>query len=1045
MILSDTAIRRPVLATVASLLIVVLGIASLLQLPVREYPDIDPPIISIETRYTGAAPAVIDTEITERIESAISRVDGIRSIQSESRDGRGETTIEFELQRDIDAAANDVRDALGRILDDLPAEADPPVVEKTEADARPMMWLSLTSERMRAEEVTDYADRNLVDRLSVLEGVAAVRIGGERRYAMRVWLDRHALAARGLTVDDVEQALRRENIELPGGAVESAERQLTVRTDTRFRGAEELARLVLARDDEGWVRLGDVAEVVRGVEDDDTAVRLDGQTAIGLGIIRQSRANTIAVADAVMAEIGRIEEQLPTDLQITVGYDESQFVRQSIREVVRTLIIAVALVILTIFVFLRSARATLIPSVTIPVAVIGAFIVMGPLGFSLNVLTLLALILAIGLVVDDAIVVLENIQRRIDEGEPPLLAAFRGVRQVAFAVVATTISLVAVFVPIAFLEGNVGRLFTEFGLVLAAAVVFSSFVALTLTGMLCSKWLRPRPVQPGRLQQAGDRFFAGLASGYRAVLARALNVPVIVLGGALAAAVAAFALYQALPQELTPTEDRGVFIVPASAPEGSTAAHTDRSVREIEEILLPLREETGEARRILSILGFGGVDNRSFTIVGLEDWSARDRRQQEIVADIMPQLMEVPGVRAFAVNPPGLGQSGFRQPVQFVIGGASYDEVAEWAEHVRGRVVSENPRLLNVDLDYDATRPQLNVHVDRERAADLGVSAEVLGRTVQTLFASRTVTTYLDRGREYDVMLQAAPGDRDTPGDLSNLWVRGADDETLIPVAALVDLGEEGAPPVLTRVDRLPAVTLTASLAPGYDLGSALAYLDAVAAEELPGEARISYAGLSDEFKRAGGAIFLTFALALLIVFLVLSAQFESFVHPLIIMTAVPLAVTGALGALLLGGQSLNIYSQIGMILLIGLMTKNGILIVEFANQLRDEGRSVREAILDGATLRFRPVLMTAISTIFGALPLVLALGAGAESRAAIGTVIIGGMGFATLLTLVVIPVLYDRLARFTTPVNVVSQQLEHLEAAHGQGRVGAALGDRSG
>ncbi|MBK5936196.1 efflux RND transporter permease subunit [Halorhodospira halophila] len=1035
MILSDIAIRRPVLATVASVLIVVLGIASLAQLPVREYPDIDPPVVSIETRYTGAAPAVIDTEITELIESAVSSVDGIRSMTSESRDGRGETDIEFEVGRDIDAAANDVRDAIGRILDDLPADADPPVVAKTEADARPMMWLSLSSSRMSPEEMTDYADRHLVDRLSVLDGVARVRIGGERRYAMRIWLDSEALAARALTVEDVENALRRENIELPAGEIESVARQLTVRTDTRLRDRDDFARLVIERRGDELVRLGEVARVERGVEDDDTAVRLDGETAVGLGIIRQSRANTIAVADAVLAEMARLEDQLPADLRLVVGYDESQFVRQSIREVVRTLLIAVGLVVLTIFVFLRSLRATLIPSVTIPVAVIGAFIVMGPLGFSLNVLTLLALILAIGLVVDDAIVVLENIQRRIDEGEPPLLAAYRGVRQVGFAVIATTISLVAVFVPIAFMEGNVGRLFTEFGLVLAAAVVFSSFVALTLTGMLCSKWLRPRAAQPGGLEAVAERFFTGLTGGYRRALGGALQAPIAVLGVGVAAAVGAYALYQALPQELTPTEDRGVFIVPASAPEGSTAAHTDAGVRELEEILRPLREETGEARRVLSILGFGGRANSAFIIVGLEDWGDRSRSQQQIVAETMPRLMGVPGVRAFAVNPPGLGQSGFQQPVQFVVGGTDYDEVAGWTERILARAQDENPRLVNLDSSYDATRPQLNVRIDRDRAADLGVSAEALGGTVQTLLASRTVTAYLDRGREYDVMLQAEAVDRRNPGDLDRLHVRSLNDGALIPLSALVTLEEEGAPPALSRVDRLPAVTLTASLAPGYDLGAALAYLEQVAAEELPATARISYLGLSDEFKRAGGAVFLTFGLALLIVFLVLSAQFESFVHPLIIMTAVPLAITGALGALLLGGSSLNIYSQIGMILLIGLMTKNGILIVEFANQLRDQGYSVREAIHAGAVLRFRPVLMTAISTVFGAVPLVLALGAGAESRAAIGTVIIGGMGFATLLTLFVIPVLYDWLARYTTPVNVVGAELERLERAHGAPR----------
>ena len=1035
MFLSDTAIRRPVLATVVSILIVVLGIASLLQLPVREYPAIDPPVVSVTTEYRGAAPGVVDVEITELIESALSGVDGVRNMTSESRDGRAETTITFYPEQDVDAAANDVRDAIGRIAGDLPADAEQPVVEKTEADARPMMWLTLSSERMPAEDVTDYADRFLVDRLSILDGVARVRIGGERRYAMRVWLDRQALAARDLTVDDIEQALRRENVELPAGEVESSERKLTVRTATRFATPDEFARMVVRRDGDYLVRLGEVARVERGVENDETQVRLDGGVAIGLGIIRQSQANTVAVADAVRAEMEDIRSILPEGLEVMVGYDESLFVRQSIREVTRTLAIAVVLVILTIFIFLRSVRATFIPSVTIPVAVIGAFSVMAPFGFSINVLTLLALILAIGLVVDDAIVVLENVQRRIDTGEPPLLAAFRGVRQVAFAVIATTISLVAVFVPISFMEGNVGRLFTEFGLVLASAVIFSSFVALTLTGMLCSKWLRPRE-SGGLLQVKTERFFVALTNGYRWGLERALSAPLVVLAVGVAAAAGAWSLYQILPEELSPTEDRAVIIIPSMAPEGSTVAHTDKSIREMEEILMPLRTETGEARRILSILGWGGVTNRGFMIVGLEDWGERERSQQEIAAQIQGQLADVPGVRPFVVNPPGLGQSAFEQPVQFVIGGPDHKQVAEWSERVVARA-RENPGLLFLDTDYEETRPQLNVNVDRDRAADLGIGADVIGRTLQTMLASRDVTTYMDRGREYDVILQAADEDRATPGDLANIYVRSGSGSDLIPLASLLELSEEGSPPVLHRVDRMPSVTITASLAPGYDLGAALDFLEGIAAEELPAEARVSYLGLSDEFKQAGGAVLVTFAMALLIVFLVLSAQFESFVHPLVIMTAVPLAVTGALAALLLTGNSLNIYSQIGMILLIGLMTKNGILIVEFANQLRDEGRAVRDAILEGATLRFRPVLMTAISTIFGATPLVLAMGAGAESRAAIGVVIIGGMSFATVLTLFVIPVLYDLLARFTTPVNVVSVELERLEAEHGQARAG--------
>lgn len=1024
MVLSDISIRRPVLATVISLVIVVLGLAALGQLPVREYPDIDPPVISIQTTYTGAAPQVVDTEITEVIEGAVASVDGVRLLTSESRDGRSQTTLEFEPGRDIDAAANDVRDALARVQRDLPADIDPPIVRKADANARPMLWLSLTSDRLTAAEMTDFAERFMVDRLAVIEGVAQVNIGGQRRYAMRIWLDRQAMAARNLTVEDIETALRRSNVELPAGRLESVSRELTVRAATRLSSEQEFRDLIVAQRDDYPIRLGEVARVERGVQDDTTVIRANGANAVGLGIIRQSQANTIEVADAVKAELEAIRPNLPEGVAISVSYDESLFIQESIVEILQSLAIAVGLVILIIFVFLRTVRATFIPSVTIPVAIIGAFTVMAAMGFSINVLTLLAMILAIGLVVDDAIVMLENVQRRIDEGEPPLLAAFRGARQVGFAIVATSLTLIAVFVPLSFMPGNVGRLFSEFGFVMAAAVAFSTVVALTLSPMLCSKWLRPQR-DAGPLMRATEAAFVGMSKGYAWLLARALKVPVLVLGLALLVAVAAGQFFMMLPQETAPIEDRGVIIIPSQAPQGSTPGYTDRSIRQIEGLLRPL-VESGEVDRVFSIVGFGGQYNSGFTIVGLVPWDERERSQQQIVGEIFPRLLGVPGVRAFAVNPPALGQSPFAPPVQFVIGGPDYDSLRDWRDRILARA-EENPRLLNVNANYEETRPQLTVTVDRARAADLGIPLEQVGRTLQALIASRTVGTYIDRGREYNVILQAEADSRAAPTDLENIFLR-ARDNSLIPLSSLIGLEEAGGAPRLNRVDRMPAITIQASLAPGYDLASALDYLDRVAAEELPPEARISYQGQSLEFKETSGAVYVTFLLALLIVFLVLAAQFESFIHPLIIMLSVPLAVTGGLATLVLVGFSFNVYSQIGMILLIGLMTKNGILIVEFANQLRDAGASIRDAIVLGSALRFRPVLMTAVSTVFGALPLVMSSGAGAESRAAIGAVIIGGLSFATLLTLFVIPVLYDLLARFTRPVNAVSQELRSLE-----------------
>ena len=1030
MILSDISIKRPVFATVVSLLIVVFGIAALLGLPVREYPDIDPPEVSISTDYTGAAAEVVDTQITQVIEGAISGVEGIRSIESSTEQGESRTSIEFNTSRDVDIAANDVRDAVSRVLGELPAEADPPTIQKADSDARPMMWVTLRSEVWDSAELSDFAERVLADRLSVLDGVADVRIGGERRYAIRVWLDQQRLAARNITVAEVERALRANNIELPAGSIESSSRDFTVRAVGRLSTVEEFRNLVIRRDGNQLLRLGEVANVQMGVESDTSRLRANGKTAIGMGIIRQSKSNTVAVSHAVRAELAKIRETLPPEVTIAESYDESIFIRASIREVMVTLAISVSLVILVIFLFLRSWRATLIPAVTIPVAVIGAFIGLGTLGFSINVLTLLAIILAIGLVVDDAIVMLENIQRRIDDGEPPLLAAFRGARQVAFAVIATTLTLIAVFVPISFMGGNVGRLFGEFGFTLATAVVVSSLVALTLAPMLCSKWLKPSPesAEGHRLWAASERVLTGLNRGYEKLLRFSLRQPGLLLGLGVAGLVMAVVIFPKLPQELAPTEDRGIIIMPASAPRGSTAEYTDHHVRKIEERLLPYLDN-GASDRLLSIVGFREEADRAFLIMGLVPWEERNIKQQAIAAELFPKLGEVPGVRAVAVNPPGLGQRGFNQPIEFVIGGPDYKTVQQWSQDILEQA-RNNPNLLNLETDFELTRPELRVTIDRQRAADLDVTVEDVGLTLQTMLASRQVTTFLDRGREYDVIVQANDADRATPDDLGQIFLRPRAGGDLVPLQALVDVEEIGANPDLRRIDRLPAVVISGSLAPGYDLGSALDYLNGLAVDYLPAEARVSYKGLSREFEESSSAIYVTFALAFVIVFLVLAAQFESWIHPLIIMLSVPLAVTGALIALLLTGISLNIYSQIGIIMLLGLMAKNGILIVEFANQLRDKGLSVHDAILEGAILRFRPVLMTTISTIFGAIPLVIATGAGAESRAAIGVVVLGGLIFATTLTLFIIPVLYNLIARFAKSTNAVEVALERQARA---------------
>jgi multidrug efflux pump len=1025
--ITDFCIKRPVFAAVLSLLIIVLGIASLLRLPIRELPDVDAAVVSVATTYTGAAPEIVDTDITEVIEGAVAGVAGIKTIWSTSERGSGRTAIEFEPGRNIDEAANDVRDAVARVRAELPDEVDEPRITKSDSDSDPVMRIGITSDRMSPAEITDYIERFVLDRLSTLEGVAQVEIFGERRYAVRIWLDRRAMAARNLTVDDVEEALRRNNVELPAGELKSTARQFTVRAQSRLAEVAQFEGIVLERIDGYPIRLADIARIEHGVEDDETIVRSDGREAVGLGVMRQSQANTIAISNRVREQLDLIRPTLPVGMEIEIGSDDAVFINESIQEVVSSLAIAVVLVVLVIFAFLASARATIVPAVTIPVAVIGAFIGIYALGFSINVLTLLALILAIGIVVDDAIVVLENIQRRIELGESPLIAGVLGSRQVTFAVIATSLTLIAVFIPISFLEGEVGRLFTEFGFVLAAAIAISMLVALTLCPALSTRLLKGGEGR-GKAARQLERGLSAATRGYQALLARSLEAPVLVLLIALLVGGISFVLYRALPQELTPTEDRGVFFIPVTAPQGSTVTYTDAQVHEVEAIVQPLRER-GEAARIFAVAGRRGQAHQAFVVARLVDWDARTRDQQEIVRSVIPGLSGLSGARAFPIHPAGLGLRGSRTPLQVVIGGPDYESIKAWSEAILRRA-EQNPGLLNIETDFERNQPQFDVVIDRAKADDLGIGVETIARTLQTMLASREITTYVDRGREYPVIVQARAEDRRTPTDLANIFVRSGTNAELVPLAALISLDEGAASPALRRYDRLPSITIEAALAEGYDLGSAVRFMRALAAETLPPEAKLGFAGQTKQFLETSGGIAVTFALALLIVFLVLAAQFESFMHPLIIMLSVPLAVSGALLSLWFTGNSLNVYSEIGIILLVGLMAKNGILIVEFANQLRDEGRSIREAVLEASALRLRPIVMTVVSTMLGAVPLAIATGAGAESRAAIGIVVIGGLGLASLLTLFLTPVLYDLLARYTRPANAVEQELERALAA---------------
>ncbi|MFO0160312.1 MAG: efflux RND transporter permease subunit [Alphaproteobacteria bacterium] len=1028
MVLSDISIKRPVFATVISLMLIVLGLASLYKMPIREYPKIDPPIIQVVTTYRGASAPVVDNQITEILEGAVAGIEGIKSIQSQSRDERSQITLEFRLTRDVDSAANDVRDRVARALARLPEQADTPIVQKVDGDSRPILWIALNSETLSPLDLTDIARRRIVDRLAIVEGVAQVLVIGERRFSMRIWLDRQALAARGLTVQDVEDAIRRENVELPGGRLESSARELTVRTDTRMSTPEQFRQVVVARGTGGaQVLLGEVARVEVGAEDTRGGYRINGRPAIGLGILRQSTANTLAVADGVKEELERIKPSLPPGVDAIIGYDESLFIAQSIYEVEHALMIALALVVGVIFLFLRSVRATIIPAVAIPVSIVASFIPMAVFGFSVNVLTLLGLVLAIGLVVDDAIVVLENIHRRIELGEDPLLASLLGSREIAFAVIATTLVLVSVFLPLSFMGGNTGRLFTEFGIALAASVLFSGLIALTLTPMMCSKLLRPHEGE-GLLVRMTEPFFVAMNEALRWTLDKALRAPLLVMGASAAMSLFAVVLFNALPKEFAPTEDRGVVIIPTTGPEGASFPYTIEHVMRLES-LLQRYLDSGEAYAVFATVGGfqrPAVGNIANVFVRLAPWNERERKQQAIAAEIFPLVAGVPGIRGFALNPPSLGQRGFQPPVQFVIGGPDYDTLIAWRDAFLERART-NPRLLNLDHNFKETKPEVRVDIDRRKAADLGISIAAVGRTIETMMGSREVTTYVVGGQEYKVMLQAPESARLSPYDLQNVFVRTGTGG-LVPLSNVVTLSERARAQTLSRQDRVRAITITASLAPGYSLGEALDFLDRTAKEVLPQEARISYLGQSLEFRESSGALYVTFALALLVVFLVLAAQFESFVHPFVILLSTPLAVTGGLLALWVTGQTLNVFSQIGLVLLIGLMAKNGILVVEFANQLRDRGMSIRDAVLEASVVRLRPLLMTSIATVLGAVPLAMATGAGAESRQALGVVIVGGITLSTIVTLYAVPALYLLLAPYTKPIGAIAAKLAELE-----------------
>ena len=1014
--LPEICIRRPVFATVLSLVLLLVGLVSFDRLTVREYPDIDEPVVSVTTRYPGASASIIESQVTQVLEGSVAGIAGIDILESTSRAESSRITIRFRSDIDPDVAASDVRDRVSRVRRRLPDEIDEPTIAKVEADAQPIIFMAFVSDRMNALELTDYVDRFVVDRLKNLPGVADVSIFGERRYAMRIWLDQPRLAAYNLTVQDVETALRNQNVEIPSGRIESENREFTVLSRTGISTPAQFENVVVKVADGHQVKMKDIARVELGAADTRRDSRFNGNTTVAVGIVKQAVANPLDVSAALREAMPEISGSLPEGVTAQIGNDSSVFIDRSIKAVYSAIAEAIALVILVIFFFLRSVRASIIPVVTIPISLVATFALMYAFGFSVNTLTLLAMVLAIGLVVDDAIVVLENIYRHIEEGMKPVQAAIKGSREIGFAVVAMTLTLAAVYAPIAFTPGRTGRVFLEFALTLAGAVIVSGFVALTLTPMMCSKLLKHNP-KPGRVFVTIENAFLSFERGYGAILRGSLKVRWLVVLLALGVAGMSVHFFTQLPSEHAPIEDRGILQVRGSAPEGSTLAYTSRYATQIDELVT----QVPEVRSSLLIAGFPEVTD--FQVIGtLKDWEERTSSQQEIGGGITPKLGRVPGVRAFASNPPSLGQRGSSRPIEFVIqGSGTYEQLQERVGKLVERV-EQYPGMTNVDTDLKLNKPEFRLELDRDKIADLGLDISTVGRTLETYLGGRQVTRFEANGEQYDVYLQLPGEDRASPSALSTIYVRSSKGE-MIQLSNVVKVTEDVAPKDLRRFNQMRAVTLSANLAPGYSLGDGIAFLEQAAKEILPDNMQTDLAGQSREFQSSNQSLAMVFVLALGFIYLVLAAQFESFRDPVIILLTVPLSMTGVLAALYYAGGTLNVFSQIGLVTLVGLITKHGILIVEFANQQQEHGKSRLEAVIEASVLRLRPILMTTAAMVLGAIPLALAEGAGAESRQQIGWVIVGGMSLGTVLTLFVVPMAYTFIGRRHTAATEASNE----------------------
>jgi multidrug efflux pump len=1042
--LAEVSIRRPVFATVLSLLIVLVGVVSFQRLTVREYPKIDEPVVTVSVRYPGASAEVIESQVTKPLEDSIAGIDAVDVLTSISRADQSQISVRFRLEKDADAAAAEVRDRTSRVRNRLPQAIEEPVIAKVEADAFPVIWLAFTSDSLTRLQINDLVTRIVKPRLQTVTGVADVRIFGERKYAMRVWLDPRKMAAYRLTTQDIEDAIRRSNLEVPAGRIESQQREFSVTSETGLVRPEQFGEVVIRSVNGFPVKVRDVARVEEGAADERSGVRLNGRAAIGAGVIRQATANPLDLSQGVRDMIPQLKADLPPEVNIDIANDNSVFIDRSVSNVYKTIAEAVALVALVIFVFLRTFRASIIPIITIPVSLIGTFALMALAGFTINTLTLLALVLAIGLVVDDAIVMLENIFRHIEEGLDPFSAAIKGAREIGFAVVTMTATLVAVYAPLAFTPGRTGRLFVEFALALAGAVVVSGFVALTLTPMLCAKLLKHNP-KPNAFDRGMERFLNAVSDRYASMLRWVLTrryQPVpgagggvktvvlqarwIVVGVMLASALAILLIFPTMKQELSPLEDRGTILATVNAPDGATLDYTNRYAQALEKMGQPYKEFD----RIFASIGNPTVSQAS-VIYRTVDWDDRKRSTLEMARELQPKFASLPGVTAFPITPPSLGQ-GFRErPLNFVIQTSdSYANLNVVMEQMLAEI-AKNPGIQSPVSDLRLNKPELRIDVNRDKAADLGVSVEVVAKAIETMLGGRNVTRYKRDAEQYDVIVQTEASGRSTPEDIEGIYVRGRND-AMIPLSSLVTVREAVSPRELNHFGQRRAASITANLAPDYSLGQALTFMNETSAKVLKSGYSTDLNGTSREFKNSQGALAIVFVLALVFIFLVLAAQFESFIDPLVIMLSVPLSMIGALMALKLSGGSLNVYSQIGLITLVGLITKHGILIVEFTNQLRGQGMDMLEALIKASAQRLRPILMTTGAMVLGALPLALATGAGAESRVQIGWVIVGGMSLGTLLTVFVVPTMYALFARKKIPGANKAEAKEEPQAHHG-------------